>query len=318
MELDSVKFDAAGSPAVDRESALEAFHAYAGSYDLGNPRIKLKYDHTLRVAELCGRIARSLALPEDGIDLAWLLGLLHDIGRFEQVRRYDTFNDAATVNHAALGVEVLFEPRAAEGASAAAATAIAGDGAIATAVRDGAASSSAAASGPAATSVAPNPLIRTFVADEACDQLIRDAVGMHSAYRLPDDLDARTRLFCNILRDADKIDIIKVNCTCPIEDIYGVPERRMAESVLSPECVETFFQHRCLPRGIRRYPADIMLGHICFVWELVFAESIRIVREQGFLDQMLDRTWENPATQEAFDAMAAHMRKALGEDGGGN
>lgn len=38
-----------------------------------------------------------------------LSGLLHDIGRFEQVRIYDTFRDKDSVDHANLGVKILFE-----------------------------------------------------------------------------------------------------------------------------------------------------------------------------------------------------------------
>ena len=54
-------------------------------------RVKLKIDHTYRVAALCARIAQSLALPPEDVDLAWLSGILHDVGRFEQLRRYNTF-----------------------------------------------------------------------------------------------------------------------------------------------------------------------------------------------------------------------------------
>ncbi|MBQ9317060.1 MAG: hypothetical protein IJ203_09570, partial [Atopobiaceae bacterium] len=61
-----------------------------------------------------------------------------------------------------------------------------------------------------------------------------------------------------------------------------------------------------------RHNADIMLGHICFAWEIVFDESLAIVREQGHLAQMLSRTWELPQTQNAFDQMARHMRAELG------
>jgi hypothetical protein len=76
--------------------------------------------------------------------------------------------------------------------------------------------------------------------------------------------------------------------------------------------MDMFYQHRCLPRGIRRHPADIMLGHICFAWELEFEESLRILAEQGHLAQMLSRRWDLPETQAAFDDMADHMREVLG------
>ena len=36
------------------------------------------------------------------VDLAWLLGMLHDVGRFEQLRRYGTFIDADSTDHAQL------------------------------------------------------------------------------------------------------------------------------------------------------------------------------------------------------------------------
>ena len=255
---------------MDRQLAQQAFEKYVSAYEPSNPRISLKIDHTLRVAELCDRIAKSLQLSADDVDLAWLLGLVHDIGRFEQVRRFDSYNDAATVDHAALGVEVLF-----------------------------------------ATTGQDVPLIRSFCADDSYDKLIRLAVGVHSAFRVPEGLDERSQTMCQILRDADKIDILKVNCTCPVRDIYGVTEQDLYESALSPACVDLFYQHSCMPRGVRQFPADVLLSHICFAWELVYDESLRIVREQGHLHQMLGRRWANPATQQAFDAAAAHMAEQL-------
>lgn len=55
--------------------------------------MNLKYAHSLRVAALSERIAQSLSMEKEDIDLAWLIGILHDIGRFEQLRRYQTFFD---------------------------------------------------------------------------------------------------------------------------------------------------------------------------------------------------------------------------------
>jgi hypothetical protein len=37
------------------------------------------------------------------------IALFHDVGRFEQYRRYSTFRDDISVNHAALGVKILKE-----------------------------------------------------------------------------------------------------------------------------------------------------------------------------------------------------------------
>ncbi|MBM6898753.1 HD domain-containing protein, partial [Gemmiger formicilis] len=94
---------------LDRRHAQQAFSDYAAHYNAADSKIKLKIDHTYRVAALCGRIAASLGLSQPDIDLAWLCGLLHDVGRFEQLRQYGTFNDAQSIDHAAMSARVLFE-----------------------------------------------------------------------------------------------------------------------------------------------------------------------------------------------------------------
>lgn len=89
------------------EEAKKFFEIYVSNYDINNDKIKRKYYHSLRVSKLCKDIAVSLNLNEEGIKVAELLGLLHDFGRFEQIKIYNTFDDQKSVNHAVLGVEQL-------------------------------------------------------------------------------------------------------------------------------------------------------------------------------------------------------------------
>ena len=89
------------------EEAQNIFKNYVSNYDLNNEKIKLKYDHSLRVCKICKDIAVSLKLEEEDIKIAELLGLLHDFGRFEQIRKYNTFNDSKSEDHAVLGIEEL-------------------------------------------------------------------------------------------------------------------------------------------------------------------------------------------------------------------
>lgn len=90
-----------------RDVARAAFEAYVARYDVSDERIALKVEHTYEVAALCDSIARDEGLGARDVDLAWLCGLLHDIGRFEQLRRWNTFSDAASCSHAMLGLDVL-------------------------------------------------------------------------------------------------------------------------------------------------------------------------------------------------------------------
>ena len=86
---------------------LEKFKEYVDSFEKEDA-IKYKYNHSLRVMDLSIDIAKSLKLNEEDLKLVKLIGLLHDIGRFEQVKRYHTFIDKNSINHGELGVEILF------------------------------------------------------------------------------------------------------------------------------------------------------------------------------------------------------------------
>ena len=89
------------------EEAIDKFIEYTNNYLKYGDMIKLKINHTLRVVDLCERIAKSLKLTEEEIYISKIIGLLHDIGRFEQWKQYNTFRDQSSVDHGDYGVEIL-------------------------------------------------------------------------------------------------------------------------------------------------------------------------------------------------------------------
>lgn len=94
---------------LDFNKAKNAFKEYLKNFDVNNGMISLKIIHTYKVLEFSEYIAKDLKLSEEDIELAKLIGLLHDIGRFEQAKRYNDYRDYRTVDHAVLGVDILFE-----------------------------------------------------------------------------------------------------------------------------------------------------------------------------------------------------------------
>ena len=90
-------------------NAEKEFEKYVEKYDSKNPKIDRKIKHSYRVIDVAEDIAKSLKLAEEDITLAKLIALLHDIGRFEQIRIYNTFSDKDSIDHADFGVKVLFE-----------------------------------------------------------------------------------------------------------------------------------------------------------------------------------------------------------------
>lgn len=93
---------------IDILKAKKFFKEYISNYDITEPKINIKVVHMYNVAENARKIANGINLSEEEQDLAELIGLLHDIGRFEQVRLYHTFSDKISVDHGQKGVEVLF------------------------------------------------------------------------------------------------------------------------------------------------------------------------------------------------------------------
>ena len=93
---------------VDLRNAKEALENYLDGYERENDKVKLKIIHTYGVVECSRKIAEGLKLSEEDCKLAHIIGLLHDIGRFEQLKCYDSF-EPETMNHAAYGVKILFE-----------------------------------------------------------------------------------------------------------------------------------------------------------------------------------------------------------------
>lgn len=94
---------------IDIQKAKQVFKEYIQDYDLKNGLVKLKVAHMYRVTEISKKIAEELRLDKEDIQLAELIGLLHDIGRFEQIRIYETFEDSKSIDHAKQGLKVLFE-----------------------------------------------------------------------------------------------------------------------------------------------------------------------------------------------------------------
>jgi len=94
---------------INFQKAEIAFKEFLQKYNIQDGKVSLKIRHTYKVVEASEFIAKDLNLSEEDIELAKIIALLHDIGRFEQLKRFDSFLDAQTIDHADLGVQILEE-----------------------------------------------------------------------------------------------------------------------------------------------------------------------------------------------------------------
>ena len=124
---------------------------------------------------------------------------------------------------------------------------------------------------------------------------------------MPQTRSDREKLFADILRDADKIDILRVNCETPPEEVYNVSTWELRNSKVSEKAKEAFKERRCAKRDDRMSAVDYLVGHVCLVFELVFPRSKELVREQGYLSALLNFSSDNEETCKWF----AYMREEM-------
>ena len=146
------------------EEYKKIFDEYVKKYEQTD-KIKLKYDHTLRVADNCLKIATYLNLNEEEVNIAYLIGLCHDLGRFKQLALTNSFSDNKTnIDHAKESVNILFK----------------------------------------------ESLINKFIDTMDYDEIIKNAILAHNKDKVDANLGEKSKLFANILRDADKLDILNI------------------------------------------------------------------------------------------------------------
>lgn len=279
-------------PVINRKNVINAFAEYVRNYDPSDEKIKLKIDHTYRVAGLCQRIAESLGLSEPDVDIAWLLGMLHDIGRFEQIRRFGTFNDAQSVDHAEFGADLLFK-----------------EGLIRKFAEGYYEECELARSG----NEEAEQIIKNNEHHNKDTGLLEMAIRQHNKYRVKEDLTERQRMFCDILRDADKVDIFKVNADIPMEIIYDVTTEELKNGVITKEVLESFYKKETVLKSVRRSAVNHIVGHISLLFELVYKESYRQAKEQGYVYKLLDFKSDVPEVNAEFDDMRKYIDEFLME-----
>jgi putative nucleotidyltransferase with HDIG domain len=229
---------------------LSTFLDYAGSFFSGEDQddalMRLKLDHTFRVLRHAEEIAgQESAFADAGQARALrLAALFHDVGRFEQLKRFHTFADACSCNHALLGARILRE--------------------------------------------------REFLAGEPrkIRGLVLAAVAAHNRFSLPSGLSGPVRPVLYGLRDADKLDIIR------IMEGNLAPGKQGDSTVLlhlrddpegySPDVFRALREGRPALYRDMRYTNDFRILLCTWLRDLHFPTACRIVKREGRLNRIID------------------------------
>ncbi len=250
---------------IDLLKAKQELKEFVKQYDYENDRIRVKIAHIERVSGIAKEIAEGLNLSEEEVQLAELIGLLHDIGRFEQVRRYNTFIDEKSVNHGELGVEILFQ----EG------------------------------------------MIRNFIQDEQYDEIIRKAILNHNRGKEKiETADNRELLYTQIIRDADKADILYMLTFQKKETAWG--NENLEKEKISDEIYREFIEEKSICYANRKTAMDVLVSHFAYVYDLHYQPIKKIVKEKEYFSKLYHRFhFEEEETKERMKKIYAIVEEYL-------
>lgn len=217
---------------MDENKIIEKFNEYVSKYDKGIMEISLKYNHSFEVMRLMGEIGFRLGLSENDIKLARFIGLIHDIGRFEQYQKYHVFSDKYS-DHADESCIYLFDLGH----------------------------------------------IRDFIDDKQYDLLIEKAIRYHNKISLPDDLTAREKLFCQMLRDMDKVDIYK-QVAVNYNFLFNADN-------INVEVLEDFYKERLIDVKKTNKDSNYIILLLAWVYDFNYNDSFDILVETDNFDLFL-------------------------------
>ena len=237
----------------------EEFSKYVSNYDLSNTNINRKYNHSFRVMELSKKYSKMLGFNKHDIELATVIGLLHDIGRFEQWKVYGTFIDRYSVDHADYGVEVLTKDN----------------------------------------------YLRKYIKDDKYDKIILDAIGYHNKYKLPDDLGGQGKMFAQIIRDADKIDILYLRV---IQEL----KIEIDENALSDDIYKSLINKKDIQIKDLKTKTDRLGITLGFIFDINYKESYKILKEVKYFDKIID-LYKEKTDNEELKRQLEEIRKTINE-----
>ena len=225
---------------IDIKKSKDEFMKYTNNYDIENENIDRKIYHSLRVMEISKKIATNMGLENEKIELATLIGLLHDIGRFEQFKIYQTYSDLESIDHGDLGADILKQ----------------------------------------------NNFIRNFIKEAKYDEIILKSVQNHNKYKIADDLNKEEKLFCKIVRDADKIDILYE----AIEIFWKKGREEIQNDLISDKVYNEFLNKKLIKKdkNMKKNGIDKLVLMLAFVFDINFHESLEILKQEDYLNKILN------------------------------
>ena len=159
-------------------------------------------------------------------------------------------------------------------------------------------------------------LLRDLSAEEST--IVLTAVGLHNVFLVPESVAGRQRFFLHLLRDADKLDILRI-----FSEWYRQSEERRIhiaglELTKSAECspliLRDLREGRISNRDYVRTTTDHLLLKLSFLYDIQFDATLEILAGEGFIDDIVAALPENPTVAAVVKAVQLDFIERKGLD----
>lgn len=237
---------------------IKIFSKYVLNFDFNEENIKRKYYHSIRVMDLSRMIAKSIDFQPNDLNIASLVGLLHDYARFPQWTKYHTFNDLDSIDHGDLAVDILFHQHQ----------------------------------------------INQYTSQIANYDEIYDAIKYHNKYEIPTQLSTHNKQLCQVIRDADKLDILY---------LISIKEIKIMESndPVSINVKNGFLNEKSINCKNRKNHSDQIVSFIAFVFDLNYDYSFKYLEQYKLLDKIYNNIYYKDQYKFYFDYAKQYVKERL-------
>ncbi len=143
-----------------------------------------------------------------------------------------------------------------------------------------------------------NNLISKFNILNSWYPIIKESVFYHNKKELPDNLDNKTLLFAKMIRDTDKIDILKVVADIKAEKFQSTPKL---------ELIDLYLNNKPIDLNLIDTTSEMVLLRLSFMKNLYFDESKEILKATSNKEYYLNKVQVASDYQELFNFLVSKI-----------
>ncbi len=145
--------------------------------------------------------------------------------------------------------------------------------------------------------------INDFNIPKRFHNIIKKSIENHNKLKIDDGLEEKELFFAKLIRDVDKIDILRQEATSCQKWDFNVP---LTESVK-----ETFFKHNLIDKREVQSLSDTIVAEIAYIFDIEFKESYELLKETDNLELYLSVVEIDKTLEDEFECIKQEIRNYL-------